>query len=68
MTRFNINCDDVWREVSDAEFVNRTSVNEYDFDSVRRLAELIKRPEKYYRALHLLVQDKGGNYSLRFEY
>ena len=42
MTRFNINCDDVWREVSGAEFVNRTSVNEYDFDSVRRSAELIR--------------------------
>ena len=42
MTRFNINCDDVWREVSGVKFVNMTSVNEYDFDSVRRLAELIQ--------------------------
>ena len=46
MTRFNINCDDVWREVSGAEFVNRTSVNEYDFDSVRRLAELIREAQE----------------------
>ena len=42
MIRFNINCDDVWREISGAEFVNRTIMNEYDFDSVRRLAEFIK--------------------------
>ena len=42
MARFNINCDDIWRKVSGAEFVNMTSVNEYDFDSVRRLAELIR--------------------------
>ena len=42
MTRFNINCDDVWKEVSGAEFVNMPSVNEYDFDSVRRTAELIQ--------------------------
>ena len=42
MARLNVNCDDVWKEVSGAEFVNMTSVNEYDFDSVRRLAELIR--------------------------
>ena len=42
MTRFNINCHDVWREVSGAKFVNITSVNEYDFESVRMLAELIR--------------------------
>ena len=42
MARFNINCDDVWKEVSGAEFVNMPSVNEYDFDSVRRTAELIR--------------------------
>ena len=42
MARFNINCDDVWKEVSGAEFVSMTSVNEYDFDSVRRLSELIR--------------------------
>ena len=46
MTRFNINCDDVWREVSGAEFVNRTSVNEYNFDSVRRTAELIQEAQE----------------------
>ena len=42
MTRFNINCDDVWKEVSGAKFVNMTFVNEYYFDSVRRSAELIQ--------------------------
>ena len=41
MARFNINCDDVWKEFSGAEFVNVLSMNEYDFDSVRRTAELI---------------------------
>ena len=42
MARFNINCDDVWKEVSGAEFVNMPSVNKFDFDSVRRTAELIR--------------------------
>ena len=42
MARLNINCDDVWREVSGAEFVNMTPSSEYDLDSVRRLAELIR--------------------------
>ena len=42
MARFNINCDDVWKEVSGAEFVNLPSGNEFDFDSVRRTAELIR--------------------------
>ena len=42
MARLNVNCDDVWKEVSGAEFVSMTSVNEYDFDSVRRLSELIR--------------------------
>ena len=41
MARLNVKCDDVWKEVSGAEFVNMTPVNEYDLDSVRRLAELI---------------------------
>ena len=42
MTRFNINCDELWKEVSGAEFVNMSPVNEYDFDTVRRTAELIR--------------------------
>ena len=42
MARLNINCDDIWKEVSGAEFVNMPSVNEFDFDSVRRTAELIQ--------------------------
>ena len=42
MARFNINYEYVWKEVSGAEFVNMPSVNEYDFDSVRRTAELIQ--------------------------
>ena len=42
MARFNINCDDVWKEVSGAEFVNLPSGNEFDFNSVRRTAELIQ--------------------------
>ena len=42
MARFNINCDDVWKEVSDAEFVSLPIGNEFDFDSVSRTAELIR--------------------------
>ena len=46
MARFNINCDDVWKEVSGAEFVNLPSGNEFDFDSVRRTAELIREAQE----------------------
>ena len=42
MARFNINCDDVWKEVSGAEFVSLPSGNKFDSDTVRRTAELIR--------------------------
>ena len=43
MARFNVNCDDVWKEVSGAKIVSLPSGNEFDFDSVRRTAELIPK-------------------------
>ena len=42
MARFSLNCDDIWKEVSSAEFVNMAPSNEHDRDSVRRLADLIR--------------------------
>ena len=42
MPRFGVNYDEVWREVSSAEFVNRAPSSEHDRDSVRRLADLIQ--------------------------
>ena len=42
MARFNVNCDDIWKEVSGAEFVNMAPLSDNDLDSVRRLAELIR--------------------------
>ena len=42
MPRFNVNYNDVWREVSSAEFVNIAPSSEHDWDSVRRLANLIR--------------------------
>ena len=41
MARLNVNCDDVWKEVSGVEFGNMTPSREYDLDLVRRLAEII---------------------------
>ena len=41
MPRCSVNYNDVWKEVSSAEFVNMAPSSEYDLDSVRRLAELI---------------------------
>ena len=41
MAMFNVNCDNVWKEVSGAELVNMTPSSEYDLDLVRRLADLI---------------------------
>ena len=37
-----VNCDEVWKEVSSAEFVNIAALTKYDHNSVRRLADLIK--------------------------
>ena len=42
MPRFNVKYDEVWREVSSVEFVNRTPSSEYDRDSVRGLTNLIQ--------------------------
>ncbi len=42
MPRFNVNYDEVWREVSSVEFVNQTPSSEYDRDSVRGLTNLIQ--------------------------
>ena len=42
MPRFSVNYNDVWKEVSSAEFVNIAPSTEHDHDSVRRLADLIR--------------------------
>ena len=42
MSRFSINYNEVWKEVESAEFVNMAPSNEYDRDSVSRLADLIR--------------------------
>ena len=42
MQRFSVNYNDIWEEVSSAEFVNMAPSNEHNQDSVRRLADLIR--------------------------
>ena len=42
MARSNINCDEVWREMSREDFVNLTPSNEFDRVSVRKLTTLIR--------------------------
>ena len=42
MPGLRVNCDDIWKEVSSAEFVNIAPSTEHDRDSVRRLADLIR--------------------------
>ena len=42
MPRFNVNYNEVWREVSSVEFVNQTPSSEYDRDSVQGLMNLIR--------------------------
>ena len=54
MARFNINCDDVWKEVSDVEFVSLPSGNEFDFNSVRRRAKLIREAQEVLQGHALL--------------
>ena len=42
MSRFGINCNNVWREVSKDEFTNIAPSSEHDRDSVRGLVNLIR--------------------------
>ena len=42
MPGLRVNCDELWKEVSNAEFVNIAPSTEHDRDSVRWLANLIK--------------------------
>ena len=42
MPRFSVNYDNIWKEVSSAEFVNRAPSSKHDRDSVWRLADLIQ--------------------------
>ena len=42
MPRFNVNYNEVWREVSSVEFVNQTPSSEYNRDSVQGLTNLIR--------------------------
>ena len=42
MSRSNVDCDEVWREVSREDFVNLTPSNEYDRVSIQRLTNLIR--------------------------
>ena len=42
MPRFSVNYDEVWREVSSVEFVNRAPSSEHDQDSVGGLTNLIQ--------------------------
>ena len=42
MSRFGVNYNDVWREVSSAEFTNMAPSSEHDHESVRGLVNLIR--------------------------
>ena len=42
MSRFGINCNDMWREVSSDDFTNTVPSSEHDRDSVRGLVNLIR--------------------------
>ena len=42
MSRINVNCDEIWKEISSEEFVNLSPSSEYDRVSVRRLTNLIR--------------------------
>ena len=56
MPRFSINYEEIWKEVSSAEFVNRTLSSEYDRDSVRGLTNLIQEAIQVLRNPEHLTQ------------
>ena len=61
MSRFGINCDNVWREVSEDEFTNIAPSSEYDQNSVQGLMNLIREALEILRNPEHLsqVQIKG---------
>ena len=56
MPRFSINCEEIWKEVSSVEFVNRTPSSEYDRDAVRGLTNLIQEALQVLRNPEHLTQ------------
>ena len=42
MSRFNVNYDDIWKEVDSKDFVNVTPTNKHDRDSIRGMTALIR--------------------------
>ena len=49
MYRFGINCNDVWREVSEDDFTNIAPSSEYDQNSVQGLMNLIREAQEILR-------------------
>ena len=56
MPRLNVNYDEVWREVSNVEFVNQIPSSEYDRDSVQGLTNLIRETLEILQNLEHLNQ------------
>ena len=56
MPRFSVNYEEIWKEVSSVEFVNRTPSSEYDRDSVRGLTNLIQEALQVLRNPEHLTQ------------
>ena len=56
MPRFSVNYEEIWKEVSSVEFVNRTPSSEYDRDAVRGLTNLIQEVLKVLRNPEHLTQ------------
>ena len=56
MPRFSVNYEEIWKEVSSVEFVNRTPSSEYDRDSVRGLTNLIQEALQVLRNPEYLTQ------------
>ena len=59
MSKFSIDYNEVWKEVESAEFVNVTPSNEYDRDSVSRLADLIREGLQFLQHSAQLSPNKG---------
>ena len=56
MPRFSVNYEEIWKEVSSVEFVNRTPSSEYDGDYVWGLTNLIQEALQVLRNPEHLTQ------------
>ena len=59
--RTPVDYDDIWNEVSSPEFVSAISTTEYDTNTIRELALLLREGKNILNNPHALNQEQGNH-------